>query len=598
MKYLTLDAYATDEWKATRQLTLTFGLRFDHLGPWVDAHGQGLAVWEPEKISPHVTYNLNPNDPTTWPGIAWRNGKGITLDSTLPLSGSPSTTLFYSPRASLAYDLYGNGRTVFRGGWGAYRYHDSYYNADGPLLTALGDSIYNIPGNYGCTLAQVGNSGLINAGKSISTLGNGPFVNPTGQTCGGFNGTPFQINAADKNDSKQPLTNNYNFTVDQQLGRGNLLEISYTGNQTMNSLTGGQGFPGPNLADQNSIALGGLYQPNPNTSSPNFGVVAPINYLDVGYYNVQDWRPYPNYTSVVVENHIAYSNYNAMQVSMNRQSGSLTYNLNYTWSKALGIRGTSGNGSVGDGLNLRNNYGLLPYNRKQAANFTFSYQEGKKYHGNRYVAGFLNEWELSGITSLQSGPDVAAFNSNFGTYGGYQYKPAGANTVVQTVQFDGITQLGTPSVNVQPVLTCDPTLNLPGINKNGSKTFINGNCFTLPAPGTNGSFKLPDIHGPLYFNSDLTLIKNVHFKERQSLQFRLAAFNFLNHPNWQLYGGPSAGLGLGFGQNLARSSTGQVIYPTSDADARASLVQTSSNFGSTPYKSSLRILELGFKYSF
>src|ERR1039458_3628747 len=80
-------------------------------------------------------------------------------------------------------------------------------------------------------------------------------------------------------------------------------------------------------------------------------------------------------------------------------------------------------------------------------------------------------------------------------------------------------------------------------------------------------------------------------------ELRLAAFNFLNHPNWQLYGGPAAGLGLGFGQNL-QTVNGQILYPTSDAAARATLIETSNNFGSTPYKSSLRIVELGFKYSF
>ncbi|MDP9050490.1 MAG: carboxypeptidase-like regulatory domain-containing protein [Acidobacteriota bacterium] len=597
MKYTTIDTYATDEWQASKKLTLTFGVRFDHLGPWVDVHGQGLAVWEPEKILQNVVYKLDPNDPTTWPGIAWHNGKGTTLDASLPLSGVPSTFLFYSPRAGLAYDMYGNGKTTFRGGWGAYRFHDSYYTSDGPLLTALGVSTYNIPGNYGCTLDQVANSGRINAGQPTVPLGPGPFANQTGQTCGGFSGTPFKIQAADKHDSEQPVTYNYNATVDQRLGHGSMLEVSYSGNQTQHSLTGGDpGNSDADLSNQNAIQLGGLYKANPNTSSPNFGVIAPINYLDVGFYNVQDWRPYPNYTGVLVQNHIGYSNYNALQLSLTKQSGALTYNLNYTWSKAMGIRGGVNGGAVGDSLNMRNNYGLLPFNRKQALNFTFSYQEGTKYHGNRIVGGFLNQWEISGITQLQSGPDVAAFNANFGLYGGYQYQEPGATNQL-SVKFDGITQLGTPSVTVQPVVTCDPKLRLPGIT-NGAKTYINGNCFTLPAPGTNGSFNLPDIHGPMYFNSDLTLIKNVHIRESQSLQLRLAAFNFLNHPNWQLYGGPAAGLNLNFGQNLQRGSNGQINYPTSDVAARAGLVQTSTNFGSTPYKSSLRIIELGFKYSF
>ena len=594
MRYTTIDSYATDDWQATKKLTLTFGIRFDHLGPWVDSHGQGLAVWEPEKIQQNVFYNLNPADPTTWPGIAWHNGKGSSLDASLPLSGSPSRALFYSPRAGLAYDMYGNGKTTLRGGWGAYRFHDAYYTSDGPLLTSLGVSTYSIPSG-GCTLAQIGNSGRVAVGQPAVTLGPGPFVNSLGQTCGGSSGySAFSIHAADKHDDQQPVTYNYNFTVDQRLGHGSLLEMSYVGNQTQHSLTGGDGAD-HDLSNQDAIPLGGLYKPDPNTSSPNYGIVAPVNFIDVQFYDRDDWRPYPNYTGVIVENHISYSNYNAMQLSLNKQSGALTYNLNYTWSKALGIHGTNG-GSVADSFNMRNNYGMLPFNRKQAVNITFSYQEGTKYRGNRIVGGFLNQWEVSGITAIQSGPDVAAFNSNFGLGGGYEYQPTGTNTPI-AVNFDSITQLGTPSISVQPVLTCDPKNNLHGI-QNGAKTFINGNCFTLPAPGTNGSFQLPDIHGPMYFNSDLTLKKNVHINEKQSLQFSLAAFNFLNHPNWQLYGGPAAGLGLGFGQNLLKDKSGNTIYPTSDTAARASLVQTSNNFGSTPYKSSLRIVEVGFKYAF
>lgn len=604
MNFRTIDAFVQDEWKATKKLTLTLGMRFDHLGPWVDAHGQGLAVWEPSKISQNVLYNLDPTNPTTWPGIAWHNGKGTTLDASLPLSGVPSRFLFYSPRAGLAYDLYGNGSTTLRGGWGAYRFHDSYYTSDGPLLTALGVAAYSTPGNIGCTLAQIGNSAAAISGGSTRVLGNGPFPNLAGQTCG-IPANPFGISAAAQNDDQQPVTYNYSFNVDQQLGHNSLLELSYVGNQSQHLLTGGNGSVASNpdyvqdLRNQNAIQLGGLYKPDPNTSSPNYGVVAPINYIDVGFYNDQDWRPYPNYTTVLVQNHISYSNYNSFQGAYIKQRGALTYNLNYTWSKALGVRGLNGNGAVGDSFNIRNNYGLLPFNRKQAVNITFSYQEGIKFHGNRILGGFLNQWELSGITSIQSGPDIAAFTPNFSLYGGYGYQPVpGANVAPISVFFDGITQLGTPNVTVQPLLTCNPTQHLPGVQA-GVKTFINAGCFALPAPGTNGSFHLPDIHGPLYFNSDLTVFKNIKIKEGQSLQFRAAGFNFLNHPLWQLYGGPATGLGLGFGQILPINPiTKQVVYPTSDAAARAGLIQTSTNFGATPYKSSLRIIELGFKYSF
>jgi hypothetical protein len=608
LKFKTVDFYATDDWKATKKLTLTYGIRFDHLGPWVDLHGQGLAVWQPEKIQKNVVYDLDPADPTTWPGIAWRGGKGITAGPNVPLSGSPSRLLFYSPRAGLAYDLYGNGSTTFRGGWGAYRYHDSYYDSVGPLLTALGVSKYQPSSGKACTLDQIGNSGRINVGLAPLTIGPGPFVNAQGQVCGGNAASiinAFSINAADEHDSQQPVTYNYNFSVDQTLPGNSLIEISYVGNQTKHEFTGGgggasNGGGNADLSNQDGILPGGLYLPNPNTSSPLYGDVPNINqFQNNSSYQVQDWRPYPNYSAVLVKNHIAYSNYNSVQVSYNKQRGALTYNLNYTWSKALGVRGSGQTGAIGDTFNLRNDYGLLPFNRKQAVNITFSYQEGTKFHtANRLLGVTLNNWEISSITSLQSGPDVASFNANFGLGGGYGYQPVGSSNVTQ-VQLNSLTQNGTPDITLQPLLTCDPRQHLPGINKlTGAKTFLNRNCFALPPTGVNGSFHLPDLHGPKYFNSDVTLLKDFKIKEGQSLQFRAAGFNYLNHPNWQLYGGPAAGLGLGFGQILPVDSNGNEVYPTSDAAARASLAQTSNNFGSTPYKSSLRIIELGFKYSF
>ena len=267
---------------------------------------------------------------------------------------------------------------------------------------------------------------------------------------------------------------------------------------------------------------------------------------------MQDWRPYPNYTGVLVENHISYSNYNALQVSLNKQSGALTYNLNYTWSKALGIRGTNGNGSVGDSLNMRNNYGLLPYNRKQAINITFSYQEGTKYHGNRIVGGFLNQWEISGITSIQSGPDVAAFNSNFGLGGGYAYL-ASWNQHRHRRPFDGITQLGTPSVAVQPLLTCDPKYNLPGIStaRRPSSMGIASLCRLrvqmVPSACRTSTARCTSIR-------TLPLSRTSISRDRGACSSGWPAFNFLNHPNWQLYGGPAAGLSLGLRTTSARLS--------------------------------------------
>jgi hypothetical protein len=396
-------------------------------------------------------------------------------------------------------------------------------------------------------------------------------------------GQPFDIYAFDKKDDEQPLNYSYQFSVDQVMPGNANFELSYVGNQSHNTFTQG------NLSNQNYIPLGGLFQPDPLT-----GVVTqPSNPgSSPGQQVQQDYRPYPNYIHVFVPHHIGYGNYNSLQASYVKQKGSFIYTVNYTWAKALGIRGDYRTGSaVGDPSTLRNNYGYLGFNRNNAVNFTFSWQVGKLYHGNRLVAAVVNQWEFSGITSLQSGPDVAVLtgNGNFGLSGAVGYTPPGSSAQT-TVQLGNADYLGTPDINLQPVVTCDPRKNLHN-QPNYGHQYINGSCFSLPKLGSNGQFELPDTHGPAYFDSDLTVKRTFKFTDHQNLQFSLAGFNFLNHPLYAFTGGPNIGLNLSYGSPATSVAT-------SPAAALAGAVQSSPNFGYTPYKQGFRIVELGARYTF
>jgi hypothetical protein len=102
LAYRSADFYAQDSWKVTRRLTVDYGMRFAHLGPWYDQNGVGLAIWDPSRYS--ATAN-----PATLPGIEWH-----AIDPAIPISGTPSRFLFFSPRFGLAYDIFGKGNTVLR----------------------------------------------------------------------------------------------------------------------------------------------------------------------------------------------------------------------------------------------------------------------------------------------------------------------------------------------------------------------------------------------------------------------------------------------------------------------------------------------------
>jgi len=137
MAYHTISGYFQDDWKASRRLTLNYGFRLDHIGHWYDRQGQGMAVWLPGRIESDMRAGK------MFRGVYWHG-----IDPGIPNSGSPSRFAFISPRLGLAYDVFGTGKTVLRGGWGAYRWNDQYNDYSGALTTAQSNQTYTLPGGH------------------------------------------------------------------------------------------------------------------------------------------------------------------------------------------------------------------------------------------------------------------------------------------------------------------------------------------------------------------------------------------------------------------------------------------------------------------
>jgi hypothetical protein len=565
VRFKNFEGYATDDWKVNSKLTLTFGIRISHMQPWEDAHGIGMAVWNPVGVTQH-TILPDSADPKSWPGISW-HGK----DSSIPNAGVPTRAAFYSPRLGLAYDLRGNGKTVFRGGWGAYHSHDGVPYGGGAASTAIGLETYQNPSSITCTFAQ-----LFNAYPT-----SGSNIVP----CGAYAGTPsslpaFNVNAMDSSDDREPVTYNYNFTIDQQGPWGSTFEVAYVGNQS-SSISTLQANMGSDLQNQNVIPLNAFNGPDPAAGSPNHGQTQ----LASNIANPADYRPYPNYQQINVPTHSIWANYNALQVSWNKQRGSLVYGINYTRSKALGVRGSWDTGYIADPVNPHNDYGIVSFDRPQALNTTYSYQEGVKFHGNRILGQVINNWEISGITSISSGADLAVVNgsTNFGLSGGAGYTAGGTQV---SIPLSAAVWLGSSDYTLQPTVLCDPR---KGLQKN---QFVNGSCFGLPAMGNQGQWNLPDVHGPVYFKSDLSVYKDITISGRQNMQFRLSGFNFLNHPLTSFNNINLSTLYLNAGD-----CTGCTYTTAGQALAGLSITNAAS-FGSTAFRNGVRIVELGFKYNF
>ena len=263
-------------------------------------------------------------------------------------------------------------------------------------------------------------------------------------------------------------------------------------------------------------------------------------------FTQNDFRPLNNYQDIYVINHGGYSNYNSLQVSWQKQSGPITFLTNYTFSKVMGIRdgqsdNGNGNGTLVDPFNLRANYGPLAYDHTHILNFAYNWNLPSPMHSNALLRGAVNGWQLSGYTTYQSGapiqPNIGG-NLNTSTAGGLTVPLVGApdlpnNAILlpnglysnsaNDATYYGTDQTGGGYEQFIPLVTCDPRNHASGL-------YFNPNCFTMPAVGQLGTTIWPYVKLPAYFDSDLGLFKNFKITERQSVQFRVSAINFLNHP--------------------------------------------------------------------
>jgi len=479
--YNTYEGFIQDSWKATRRLTLELGLRLTHFQPWQDRLGFGYSVFN------QADYNSNCT-PIQYCGFEWH-----ARDSAVPNGGFPTRALFYQPRLGVAFDLSGQGKTVLRGGWGRYYYHSGQFTTG--LDVAAGVETVTLPNNY------LGN-GVPLLARDLDSINVAAAA-----------GSPQAVNSSD---DKQPYTDSYNFTISQRTPWSGLLEASYVGNSSHDlPNTGGAG------SNLNLVPVGALL------SSKNGGV-------DPNGLNANNFRPMPLYTDLPLANNTWYSNYNALQLTWVRTKGRYTINMNYTYGKAMGIVGAF------DQFNLANNYGVVPSNRTQIFNAAYSIELGSPIQHNMFAKGLINGWQLSGITQIQSGQNLAGLNPN-GDPENFGMALNGATVPGTTFNISNASLLGTTDLQLNPILTCNPASNLK------AHQYINSSCYSFPTQiGQNGPTIVPPIYGPAFFNSDLGMFKNFNISESKKLQFRFNAYNFLNHPLWSFNG---ANLNLGFNPN-------------------------------------------------
>ncbi|MGA2737307.1 MAG: TonB-dependent receptor [Bryobacteraceae bacterium] len=508
ISYNTYEGFLQDDWKVSKRLTLNYGIRLTHFEPWIDRTGNGYSIFD------YADYNSSCT-PSEYCGFEWHK-----RDPSVPLGGFPTRALFYQPRIGVAYSLTNSGKTVLRGGWGRYYYHSGQFTSG--LAVAAGVQDITISTNYSC-------QGCPLYAKQLDTLSIGA--------------APLTPAAVDSTDNKQPYTDTWNITVSQRTPWSSLLEMAYVGNRSRDLPQVGVNGYG---SDINLVPVGAMLASNNGGVNPN-------------NLTANNFRPLAGFADVDLATNNLYANYNALQVTWVRSKGRYNINMNYTFGKAMGIVN-----AAADPFNLANDYGVQPGNRKQIFNAAYSIELGSPTH-DKILGGFVNGWQLSGITQLESGANLTGLSS------GNDFALSTSGNVAGTdYGISNVAMLGTNAISLSPILTCNPAKNL------GPHQFINGSCFAEPNQiGENGPNVLPAIYGPAFFNSDLGLFKNFQISESKKLQFRIDGYNFLNHPLWSFYGGEN--LALNF------NSAGQLASP---------------NFGYATDKQGHRIIQLALKFYF
>ena len=519
--YNTYEGFAQDDWKVTRRLTVNYGLRFSHFQPWGDRLGDGYSIFIPTEYTGQSCTGA-----PTFCGFEWHK-----RNAAVPLGGFPTRGLFFNPRFGAAYDLFGTGKTVLRGGWGRYYFHTGQFT-NGLDASAGVESISIGPQSPASSTAPL-------LASDLSTL-----------SVAGVASSP---SAVDSTDDKQPYTDSYSFTVSQRVPWSGLVEVAYVGNRTRDIASSGNGgSAGFNTLNINLVPKAAMLSSNNGGQDPN-------NLPCVGgLCGGNQFRPLLGYGDLYLATNNAYANYNSLQVTYLRTKGRYTINANYTYGKAMGIV------NFYDQFDLNDNYGVLPANRTHIFNVAYSVELPDPAK-NKWAGGFVNGWQLSGITQVESGANLSGYSSqNFGM------NLNGAKIPGTTFNISNESLLGTTDIQLNPLQTCDPRSGL------GPHQFINPNCFAAPTQiGQNGPIVMPAIYGPHFFNWDLALFKSFRITESKSLQFRFNGYNFLNHPLWSFNG---SNLGLGFDPNTLKVNTPE--------------------FGTTTEKQGHRIIQMVVRFVF
>ena len=568
-RYYNYELYAQDSWKVRSNVTVEYGLRVAYLPNNFERKGLGV-LFDPSTYVKSQGLFLN-GDRTKPNGIlraaTGQIPKGI-LDNERPA---------IMPRLNFAWDVGGKGDLVVRAGAGLFynRVQGNYdYYSSGVLPNLYAAKFDTWSGDKGNGLT-FGDLGKLDPFAGIGAV---------------------DIKSRNRDSNNLPRVANMSLTIEKRLPGKNIFTVAYVGTQ---------GRHLPQQRQINFVPAGALL----SGTVGNANLSVPVQRVSVAQDStlLRQFKPYNAYNSIGYYQFTGTSSYHSLQATLSRQAGkNLQYFATYTFGKALGT--TAVNESDGsawaDPIDTRGrSWGVLPFDRTHVFNVSYNYNIPGLARGSLdkpVVRAVLNGWQMSGITTFQSGTpvrlkfsgDIAATSQAVAWYG----SDAFANGGVSSASTGAIT----------PVYVRNPSLSN---NKDLGDRILDIGALAIPAFPTSGPSQ-PSyyLRFPSRSNFDVSFFKNFKITESKSLQFRSGFFNIFNQAyptrfdlntpsnsdiyltlrtvcNRRVNGVPNGSGGL---RDNVCDPTGGFSF---DQD-------TQNNFGKITNKRGRRIVELALKFYF
>jgi Carboxypeptidase regulatory-like domain len=513
--------YFQDNFRASRRLTLNLGLRYEPVLPWRD-NGNRWAQVNLSAMAANIHSRVYPNAP---PGIFFSSANGIPSDPGMPKNALNPMLKAFSPRVGFALDLFGNGQTSIRGGFGIFydsrvmgmlsnRFVDEWPFSPQFILSTAGNSAPKASSTAGsfsdplCTQAAT-QSALKCSGAQAGSYPTfpSPFPAPTNFA---YN-PPYNQIALTYNPTgvyRVPTTYEWNLTVERQITRELVGRLAYVGSRAQNILE---------TQDLNPGAVNSTGKAS--TGSANLLV----NSASGGKFGTN------TFSTMQADMNDIGANYNSIQLSLERRvSHGLTILANYTYSKSLddlpfgeGVSGFDTGYSAlpfTDPNRHRFDYGPSSFDHANIFSGSYVYQTPILQNSNSLVRYLLGDYEFAGLVTAVSGRPITVLQ-------GTEISGTGIGNDRGTVisGSNAYSKSACAGVTAKCVSWMNPAAFQPTQVNGANNPSIFG---TFGNVGKN-PYRLPNAWG-----WDVQLSKYFSITERFRLQLRGEYFNVLNHANF------------------------------------------------------------------